>query len=58
MKQETSEFDKGYHFGRQSTLQFLLSNAKYRELKDGDFCITLDTIKNLLKEDEDKNGKS
>jgi hypothetical protein len=57
LKQETSEFTKGYNFGRQATLQFLLTNAKYRELKDGDFCITLDTITKLLKEEEDKNGQ-
>jgi hypothetical protein len=58
MRQETSEFEKGYHFGKQETLNFLLNNATYRELKDGDFCITLDTITKLLKEEEDKNGKS
>jgi hypothetical protein len=52
----TNEFDKGYHFGRQELLYFLLSNAKYRELKDDEFCITLDTLMRLQKEEIDKNG--
>ena len=52
----TTEFDKGYHFGRQELLYFLLSNAKYRELKDGEFCITLDTLMKLQEEEINKNG--
>jgi len=51
-----NEFDKGYHFGKQELLYFLLNNAKYRVIKEGDFCITLDTIQNLLREETDKNG--
>jgi hypothetical protein len=57
MRQGTSEFDQGYHFGRQAAFQFLISNPKYREIREGEFCITLDTIQSLLKEEEDKNGK-
>jgi hypothetical protein len=51
-----NEFDKGYHFGRQELFYFLLNNAKYRVLKEGEFVITLDTIQKLLKEETDKNG--
>jgi hypothetical protein len=57
MKQGTSEFDQGYHLGRQSTLQSLVDNPKYREIKEGEFCITLDTIQSILKDEEDKNGR-
>ena len=51
-----NEFDKGYHFGRQELFYFLLNNAKYRVIKEGEFVITLDTLQNLLKEETDKNG--
>lgn len=51
-----TEFDKGYHFGRQELFYFLLNNAKYREIKEGEFVITLETLQKLLKEETDKNG--
>jgi hypothetical protein len=53
-----TSFDDGYHFGKQEMLYFLLNNAKYREVKEGHFCITLDTLQNILKEETDKYGKS
>ena len=52
----TNEFDKGYQFGKQEMLYFLINSSKYIEFKDGDFIITLDTLKSLQKEETDKNG--
>jgi len=51
-----TEFDKGYNYGKQEMLYFLLNNARYRVIKEGDFVITLDTIQEILKEETDKNG--
>lgn len=56
MRQGTSEFDQGYHFGRKSAFQFLVDNPKYREIREGELCIKIDTIQELLKNEESKNG--
>ena len=52
----TNEFDKGYQYGKQEMLYFLLHNSKFMVIKEGDFCITLDTLQKILKEETDKNG--
>jgi hypothetical protein len=52
----TNEFDKGYNFGKQEMLYFLIHNPKYSRIRDGEFCISIDTLKSLQKEETDKNG--
>lgn len=58
METETvvNEFDKGYNFGKQEMLYFLISNPKYRDFRDGEFCITLDTLRKIQQEETSKNG--
>lgn len=51
-----NEFDKGYNFGKQELLYFLISNPEYRDFRDGEFCITLDTLKKIQQEETVKNG--
>ena len=51
-----TEFDQGYNFGKQEILYTLIHNSKYVEIRDGDFCITVDTLKKIQKEETDKNG--
>ena len=53
---EANTFDTGYHFGRQELLYQLINSSNYKEFKDGEFCIKLDTLQNLLKEETNKNG--
>ncbi len=58
MKQlEIIDFDKGYQFGRQEILHSLLNNGKYRAIKEGEFCITFDTLQSILKEEEGRYGQ-
>lgn len=51
-----TEFDKGYNFGKQEMLYFLIHNPKYSELINGEFCIKVDILKKIMNEEQNKNG--
>lgn len=51
-----NEFDKGYNFGKQEMLYFLIHNPKYSRIRDGEFCISIDTLKSIQNEEQNKNG--
>jgi hypothetical protein len=55
---DISEFEQGRIFGRQEILITLLNNSKLQQFKEGDFCVTLDTIQKLLNGEAEQNGKA
>lgn len=57
MRQNISEFEQGRMFGRQELLISILNNSKIRDIKEGDFCISLDSLQNILSEEIRTNGE-
>jgi len=57
MRQNISEFEQGQMFGRQELLISIINNGKIRDIKEGNFCISLDSLKNILNEEVRINGE-